>query len=215
MTQLKDSRVIAAFKANSEQYRYMLGSEQRLTGLESEVLRIAQSSGTDPALVAQVSTNTANIAINASGIATLNSDVSAIETGYVKRNVAQDALVYASISTASTSYVSTPLVATINISTNTDKALALFSFPMSYISASVTAYGTVAISVNGGAEIPISLVYTGAAGFYDLNGVAGSIMLGGLSGSSTIRVRFKTTSGTFYLSDPSFPGYSSLTVIEI
>lgn len=215
MSGLEDSRVLSAFSAQQGALPYMINVEQRLGQFKSAIAAL-QAAGIDPAVLAQVNTNTADIATNTSDIAVLNSDVSAIETGYVKRNIAQDALISASISTASTTYVDTSLDVTLTTGASSLGILVLFSFPMSYVSAGVTAYGTVGVSVNGGSEIPISLVYTGAAGYYDLNGVAGSVFLGGTSGSTNlIRLRFKTTSGTFFLSDPSFPGYSSLTAIEI
>jgi len=64
MTQFKDSRVVAAFNSNRLQYQYMIGNEQRLTGLEGQVPAIA-------ALKSQVaSIQAADISQNAS-IATL------------------------------------------------------------------------------------------------------------------------------------------------
>lgn len=199
MTQFKDSRVAAAFNGNQLQYQYMVGSEQRLTGLEGEVARLAQSSGTDPALVAQVATNTSNIASQQTNINILNGWVnfyiSEYQT-YLKRN---STLIQAS----QTQY---PITA----SSLTDSG---FSLPITTVRGGIFVFlsaddffvssggsaATAALSfqLDGGADNIVVQAYSDNSPNQNTYGVSVSYLFTPVTpGNHTIKLRWRTSSGT-------------------
>lgn len=132
MTQFKDSRVVAAFNKDRLQYQYMVGNEQRLTGLEDQITALSglgspaailsaiaalQASdasqnanistlfSNDSALVSDLNNTDAAVATNSSNIATSAAAIAALQSSVLYSNYDFVQKTGLNFNTASTTYV--------------------------------------------------------------------------------------------------------------
>jgi len=208
VSNLEDSRVLSAFSAQQSALPYMIGVEQRLGVLKSQ---ISDSS----TLASQVATNTVNISTNTANISTNAADILSIETNYIKRNIVIDGATgsAASVTTPSSTFVDTGFSATI---TNTSgKILALATFDAAYIGTSGgIEIGNLAWRVDSGSDLIVYEVYVNSQN-YNNYGFTIATLLNVSAGTRVIKLRFKTTGGLFYVGSGVAGSYVNIIAMEI
>jgi hypothetical protein len=87
VTQFKDSRVAAAFNKDQLQYQYMVGSEQRLTGLENQVSALS-GIGSPAAILSAIAALQASDTSQNANIATLFANDTTLSNNIISTNAA-------------------------------------------------------------------------------------------------------------------------------
>jgi opacity protein-like surface antigen len=179
VTQFKDSRVVAAFNGNRLQYQYMIGNEQRLTGLESQVSALSGIGSSSSILSA----------------------ISALQSSVIYRNVDSKVLNSAQVSVTGSSFSDlSGFSVTLNILFS--KMIVFFTATDFWLSSGGSAANAdLAFQLDSDPELIVCRAYSDNSPNQNTYGVGASYFFDNISpGNHTVKVRWRISSGaTAYL----------------